>query len=191
MTEKKLKAKPLIIALSSIVAVCLIGLSVLQIIQINTRFPQTVISSTRLGDETELNGLKLKATSCEMLPYKSIKENEELYSVIAKYDTGEVNLIKACLTIKNNSDKEAELPLYDVIFQSNDWANAVNLEVFKYFNTDKSLSVKLESGESTDVVLPSLLHKAQFSSKAWDKIEDRDFSLVLSLYPQKRIIEMV
>lgn len=78
MTEKKLKAKHLIIALSSIVAVCLIGLSVLQIIQINTRFPQTVISSTRLGDETELNSLKLKATSCEMLPYKSIKENEEL-----------------------------------------------------------------------------------------------------------------
>lgn len=190
MTGKRLKTKLLIAAASSLVAACIIGLSVFAIIQVNTRFPQAVILSTKLGDDMELDGLKIKATSFEAVRFESLKSDESLYNVVLGYTSAEVDVLKACLTIKNESDKEAELPLYDVTFQSNDWANAVNFGLFKFYNGDRSLTVKLQAGESTDVVLPVLLHKQQFSSNAWSKIDNRNFQLVFSLYPQKKIIEL-
>ncbi len=173
-----------------ILIACLAVLSVFQIIRVNTRFPQTSIISTKLGEYLEFDNLNLKATSYEMIPYKSISNNNELKSLVNQIDDGEVNLIKTSIMIENNTNDTIEFPLYDVILQSNSWANAINLDTFKYFNNNSSLLIKIMPSESIELILPYLIHQIQFSNEDWRGVQKRNFQLVFSLYPQKKLIEL-
>lgn len=172
------------------IVVCLAVMSVFQIIRVNTQFPQTSIICANIGESLQLDQLHVKATSFEMVPYKSISNDCSLKSLVDQIEDGEVNLIKASIVIENDTDLSVEFPLYDVIFQSIDWANAINLDTFKYFNDNRSLLVEMKPKESLKLILPCLIHQIQFSDKDWKEVQERNFQLVFSLYPQKRIIAL-
>ena len=169
-----------------IIIVCSVVLSVFQIIRVNTQFPPTSIISTKLGEYLEFDNLNVKATTFEMIPYKSISNNNELKSLVNQIEDGEVNLIKTSIMIENDTDNTIEFPLYDVIFQSNSWANAINLDTFKYFNNNRSLLIEIMPSESIELILPCLIHQIQFSNEDWRGVQNKKFQLVFSLYPQKK-----
>ena len=173
-----------------IIIVCSVVLSVFQIIRVNTRFPPTSIISTKLGEYLEFDNLNVKATTFEMIPYKSISNNNELKSLVNQIEDGEVNLIKTSIMIENDTDNTIEFPLYDVIFQSNSWANAINLDTFKYFNNNRSLLIEIMPSESIELILPCLIHQIQFSNEDWRGVQNKKFQLVFSLYPQKKLITL-
>lgn len=191
MESKKNVLKSRIMQFLVIIILVFLGtLSIFQIIRVNTQYPQTLVVSTKLGDTLELDNLNIQGISFEMVPYKDINSDKKLKSVISQIEDGEVNLIKTTITINNDSKEIIEFPLYDVILQSYSWANAINLDTFKYFNDDRSLLITIKPNESVELVLPYLIHQIQFSDEDWKNANKRKFDLVFSLYPQKKVISL-
>ena len=94
-------------------------------------------------------------------------------------------------TFKNPGLEKKDFLLPEMMIESGAFANGMDVIVFLRINDIPDIySIKptLESGESFSLIIPYSILNLQFTPEEWKSIEDRQFSLILSLYPQKKSI---
>ena len=95
------------------------------------------------------------------------------------------------LKIYNNSQSEKQIEIYPFVLESGAWSNGIHLAAFLALNADvdqATLTPTLQPGESCMLKLPFTLTQEQFKPSQWKNIENRDFQLTFSLYPEKKTI---
>ena len=93
----------------------------------------------------------------------------------------EAECIMVTVNIKNMSEEKQRVTLEGFTLTSQAWTTCTA--------PDKYMAVNAK-GEERKLILPFLLVKNGFTQKQWGHVKERNYELVLSLYPVKKQIKL-
>lgn len=167
---------------------------VIRVVQVNLRYPAAEQVRVRMPDSVSYDGI-----TYEVVGFRFMTE-EELNTYHAQtIDPSPVanngKKLYKCVLVDmkaTNTTQEEKLARFTFFsLQSGIWRNAIDLQTLWNYDEDGRLARNLAPGESVTQPLPYSFAWGQFKSdKLWEGVEDRDYELVLTLYPVKRVIEI-
>lgn len=176
------------IFLFSIIILCF-ALFVFRFVSLNNEYPAPVLKNYNTNQIIPYGQFVMKVNSYYFLDTEMVKStfNEEL-------NAGQnLKCVIVNINVKNVGKSEKNVELYPFVLESGAWKNGINLNAFKKINRDNknaTLEPTLKPEESLSIKLPFTMIDKHFKLKQWKIVESRKYSLVLSLYPTKRIISL-
>ena len=92
--------------------------------------------------------------------------------------------------ITNISSEIQRVHARDFTAQSGAWANGLYAPLYMALNDDASTIIALEPGEEIRRTFVYLMYDMQFCSNDWKRVGEREFDLVLALYPDKYLVNL-
>ena len=136
---------------------------------------QFTLKQMKLIDGTELEELApdvILATNADGTPYSKDK----------------LRVCLAYIEIKKRGDSDDTLDFTKVTIESGAWGNGINNAIFSALNPNVSISkIKMAQNETQNVVLPFSMIDTMFKDADWKHINERNFSIIFNLYPEKII----
>lgn len=177
------------IRLSGLIFVLIVLLG-LRYYEVNTRFPSPKEKTIEFGEGIDYNGCTYQLTSWEWKDGSVIKELLPNYSLLLQENGEEYPIEKekvafASIKVTNVSNQTQEVDFTSVALESGAWHNQWDIEVFNALNEGKGLVFQMEIGESCEIMIPIILFESQFTGNQWKAVEQREFHIVLSSYPEK------
>lgn len=170
-------------------AIIVLSLLSFRIISLNKKYPSPTIDKYTINQVINYNNFNIKATSYEFMDVESVKKtfNEEI-----SYGQ-DVKCITVNLVIKNEGNQKNNIEIYNFVLESMAWKNGINLKAFTDLNSNinnPTLNPNLEPGESISLKIPFSMISEHFKGNQWNNVEKRSYSLILSLYPVKKMIDL-
>lgn len=149
---------------------------------INDNYPAPVQNKIAINSTLTINNNSLSVNSYQ-LTYMSDLTNS-VYTGVNDVEDPLVMLIN--IQVKNKTSYSNLFELSNLTLQSDGWINSIDLDLFLELNSKiDSVYINLNSNQSLQLKLPYLIYKTQFTESQWKKINNRQFSLICSLYPIK------
>lgn len=162
------------------------------VIRINLKYPDPKIQKHELNEVAELDGFEVSVSKMEFLDEGSTKE---LFAdEIERY--GDCRCILVYITVKNNRSEKARIELYPFVLESDAWKNSVIMSAFLKVNEEyvtegrATLQPEIEAGGTYECILTYSIAKVSFTENQWKGLKNRNYNLVLSLYPVKKSIQL-
>lgn len=180
------KKKWIILAAVLLVA----GVFAFLIIRINMKFPSTEEAVYPMNEPVLLsNGVSVRVNGARWL---SEAEKFE-YNVVETEEGGVFMTAAVSITATNEGTEKVRPELYSFELESCAYGQGLNLSAFHSINSEAenvSASPTLGPGESVTGVFPYTIFEEQFPPEDWEHITEREFWLVINLYPQKQSIRL-
>ena len=166
---------------------------VVRFVQVNTKYPAPSYRFVQPGEvETPKSGLEYSVSGAYFASpeeitalYDAIDPDQAIYT---RYIPGEQEeLLMVELTIHNPTEEEQYFGVPNNL-ESGAWKNGVDVPMYNYLNPEAF--EPLESGESITVKMPFTMSYVQFIPSRWKTVRDRQYNLLLSLYPEKVVMEL-
>ncbi len=185
-----IKRKKSVIFVSGLTVFCLMVATfwMIQVIKLNRRIPQSkevLYSDNEWVEWTD--AVEVKTEGYYFMRDEEIRKideipEESLYSE-------EMCLLWIRVRIRNEGDDERTVSLLNIAAESPGWSNIPAMDL--YYAMDKSgtsLVAQLKKGDEVSCELPYLMLRSNFRESEWKKMEDKQYFVTLSLYPEKRKI---
>lgn len=160
-----------------------------QVYAVNRLIPQTeirVMKGRRWNPWKD--GIEVKVNKADFMSDSAIRETKGTENVLYNY---EMKLMWVDLQIRNSRTEEKMVDLLDIAAESEGWCNIPDVQFYDILGeSSKPLRLNIEPGETLTYRLPYLFVKANFRNPEWKRIEDKDYYLTLSLYPEKKMIHV-
>lgn len=166
---------------------------VVRFVQVNTKYPAPSYRFVQLGEvEIPESGLEYSVSRAYFASpeeitalYDAIDPDQTMYT---RYIPGEQEeLLMVELTIHNPTQEEQYFGVPDSL-ESGAWRNGVDVPMYDYLNP-KAFEA-LGSGETITVKMPFTMSYNQFTPSRWKTVREREYQLMLSLYPEKVVMEI-
>lgn len=196
------RALPVAIAAVCIAVAVLCGL---RIEQVNAAYPErhtydysigeeaTYAGQNSSGGDVESGAIVVKALDFRSVGYEQLKDMDPEYeaSSIEDGSSSDMRALLVDVQISNNSSGVQNVHIRDFNLESGAWTNGLYAPLYMSINNDPSTIVELQPDEKIERSLVYLIFDTQVNNRAdWDKVEQRDYSLELALYPDKYFIEL-
>ena len=90
------------------------------------------------------------------------------------------------LTVTKTTADESALDLTNISFESGAWGSQFDAQLMFGLNPDlESLLLQMNEGESEAIRFPITMIDQQFTAEQWERIDEREFCIVLQYYPEK------
>lgn len=163
--------------------------SINKIVKVNREYPQ---AKHIIHDKNEII---YKDT------YQMVLEGVELYDCsvlleerqITEYDTidnGNEKIILVDLQLTNCSEEMQNINLTNFMLQIGTWSNGWDLELYCQINECEDVVVFLDEEQIEHVTLPFILCEFQFHDRDWRRIDNMEYQLAMSVYPEKEILRL-
>lgn len=171
-----------------ILIICLSVLFIVRYNSLNNKYPPATTVQYQINEPVKYSNFEITMTGYKMMDKAELQELGSIYDNI-KYDNKDIKSIVTTIKISNTSNKSEVLEVYPFTLESVGFSNGINFELFLALNGEnKTLNPQLKAGDEVELHLPFTLIEKQFTKLAWTNIPDRQFELVLSLYPEKKSI---
>lgn len=165
---------------------------VVRFVQVNTKYPAPSYRFIEPGEvETSKSGLEYSISGTY---FASPEEITALYDAVDPDQTmrrfvpgEEEELLMVELTIHNPTEEEQYFGVPNSL-ESGAWSNGISVPMYDYLNPETD--EPLDSGETITVKMPFRLSYIQFTPSRWKTVRDRQYDLLLSLYPEKVVMEL-
>lgn len=188
--QNKLR-KTLNIALIIIGILCLAAM-IARFIYINLKFPSPRTMTYEQNETITLGNYEIALSSYSWGNETLLQEWAPNYNDF--YETSSPDDIRVgfvTLSVTKLADDQTILDLTSLHFESGAWGNQFDMDLFYDLNPEEdSLYLELQPNETRNVILPMNMNKDHFRASTWNKIDDRDFYLVLQYYPVKHQIRL-
>ena len=142
---------------------------------------------------TRLNGSYLATEDCYGYPQKPIEWNGLKIELIgAEIVDGEAFLQEYNIDRESILSDSPLLTYYRFDYcgaEKDGWRNLVSPEIFESLNPLAKKPSQLSVGETEELAMAIGLHKDAFRNTEWSNLSTSDISLVMSVYPQKVILQ--
>jgi hypothetical protein len=185
---KKSRTKTIIVAVSVIVFLVYLVL----VIGINLKYPKAQLEEKQLGEAMTADDFEITATD---VSFMSQEDFSDIYA-FEKEMFKEAECIMVTVNIKNMSEEKQRVTLEGFTLTSQAWTTCTAPDKYMAVNAKwnseqyQSGPIYIESGEERKLILPFLLVKNGFTQKQWGHVKERNYELVLSLYPVKKQIKL-
>ncbi len=179
------KKKPVLLwAAVGAAAVFLIGVTI-GIVLINQKYPPPTIEEHQIGEAFSYAytpALEITVTDSHFV------EEEERQKMLQQErdDLNDPTLDKqyfeVFLTVTNTGSETVQPELYTCVLQSGAWINGT-ASFSVYENGEETGSLELEPGQKKELKLMYDISSIQFTSSQWEDVKNREYRLMLNLYP--------
>ena len=165
---------------------------VVLVIGINLKYPKAQLEEKQIGEAMTADDFEITATD---VSFMSQEDFSDIYA-FEKEMFKEAECIMVTVNIKNMSEEKQRVTLEGFTLTSQAWTTCTApdkyMAVNEKWNSEQyqSGSIYIESGEERKLILPFLLVKNGFTQKQWEHVKERNYELVLSLYPVKKQIKL-
>lgn len=155
------------------------------VIQVNAKFPKAVTTTYEKGETAILDGIQYEILDCIWLDAVDVKSY--MGDADSIYDC-DYKAMVITLQITNASQTTADYSLYECCVEGAGYTNGLCGELAANLSDGMMLSGELEPGETRIVRMPYMCVESMFAPSVWSQVEHQDFSLVVSLYPEKNAL---
>ena len=165
---------------------------VVLVIGINLKYPKAQLEEKQLGEAMMADDFEITATD---VSFMSQEDFSDIYA-FEKEMFKEAECIMVTVNIKNMSEEKQRVTLEGFTLTSQAWTTCTAPDKYMAVNAKwnseqyQSGPIYIESGEERKLILPFLLVKNGFTQKQWGHVKERNYELVLSLYPVKKQIKL-
>lgn len=162
------------------------------VIGINLKYPKAQLEEKQFGEAVTADDFEITAVDAAFM---SEEDFSDIYAA-EKEIFKESECIMVTVNIKNMSEEKQQITLDRFALTSQAWTNCTvpdkYIAVNEKWNSEQYQSgpVYLEPGQERKLILPFLLVKNGFTQKQWEHVKERNYELVLSLYPVKKQIKL-
>lgn len=161
-------------------------------VSVNSKFPQNTKEIYQMGQEFEYQNTKIKINNANFIKSEDLQEDKGFLDLINKYyenQSDDIKFIVLDMEIKNIADKDNSISLIPFHLESNDFSLQADLPFIMYLN-ECGMQLNLKKDESKTLKFPVPLSKNFFKQSKWKNVKNRDYYLVHSLYPVKKMIKI-
>lgn len=156
---------------------------------LNEQYQPPTYENYKQNQVVSYNSFAIKASEFEVMNEEDIQDLGPVYEDVTTIDGSSIKSIVTEVRIKNPSSQQMKLEVYPFVIESGGYSNGIDADLFHVLNKDEATMIPvLDAGEEITLQLPFTMIESQFTDKDWDNIENREFNLVLSLYPVKKTI---
>ncbi len=164
------------------------GAAVARIVQLNNKYPPATLEKYQLNEKLDYAGVEFMVTDFQLV-------NEEDIPAITPIDgdesLGEKKYMIITAKISNQSNKIKEVDLTPIKLESVAFTNAIDMGALIQMSSGKpTLHPTLYPNEEIEMQLPFAMSEVMFTEEDWKNINERDFQVVFSLYPVKKVVEL-
>lgn len=190
--KKANRAKTLTIAVICLVFVVMIGvLYFLQYEKINTMFPSPKTVTANFNSDVIIEDFNVSVSSFDIYDIEELKTKFSIDPRNVQSSGTDDKVALVGVKLKNCGDQEETINAGEFVLESVTWANGSDSDMFLYVNDkDAKQNPTLAPNEEVTIFLPYSISDVQFNKADWNKIKERSFKLVLSMYPIKHTIAM-
>ncbi len=172
------------------IAVCIY---IAMVCHVNATYPQNKKTIASLGQALDFQGAQLSVSGAELLDGDSFVNNEEIANAlnldVSRRNPDNHKLVILNAVVSNPGNTTIMLDLTCCHLESNDFSLQLYFPLMLYYN-DCGMYVELTAGEQKSLKLPVPLEPEYFTTSAWPNVKNRDYFLVYSLYPEKKMVEI-
>lgn len=179
-----------------ILSILIVGSSIWRFVSLNERYPDPGVVVYKEKDKIKGGDIEISVSSSnlvsmeEMLELLSDHKDEMIYEDETSMPQTERKVLLVQINIKNTSSTEQTTSLVRFMAQAGAWANGMDLGAYCALNGVEKTNIQLKPKEQRSMMMPFYLYESQFAGDEFHKVDRRKFSLVLSVYPVKNIIEL-
>ncbi len=172
---------------------CVLLACALRIVWVNQEYPNPDVASVGLNESLECGAYSVKLVLWEWFDGEVLKEIAPDYSVLSNadgsdYDTQKEKVALATIEICKEVEGDVPFDFTSVTLESGAWNNQWDNVIFEALNGEDCYNIMLEKGEKKQVIIPVILFEMQFSERQWKKVQEREYHIVFSNYPEKKMI---
>lgn len=156
---------------------------------VNNTYPASNIVQAKEGDVIDYEGFEFRVESAEFYTYdKLVAEKGDMidYSEYENnFDREDLFFVFVKASVKNTSQNNTVIPLYNLAIASNTYSNGIDITTFAALNGSlEMLSPTFSANEEKEVFLTyTVLKSACFDNGSMPELE-----LILTLYPERKSI---
>jgi len=187
----KLKKVKIIVAV--LLIICLFFSYGIMYYNVNTLYPQNSKTIYDFGETFVTQNAEVTITDSILLKKENIESDAELL-VFLKDNTDylletELNLALVQVVINNPTKEAIIVDLTAFHLESGSFSSQFYYPLMKYYN-DCGMYIELEEGEEKELTVPIPISSVLFLNYSIEKIENRSYYLVCTLYPEKIMAEV-
>ncbi len=171
----------------------LVAMYVFAVYSVNAKYKPAKQEIYEFGEPFEIDSVQMEMTKAIIIRENEMPDNEAFNEAIKHLldfrETKIPYLILIEMDVINTSETDTRVDLTNLHLESGAFSLQPYYELMVYYN-QCGMYVHLKPGESKTLKLPVPILKIYFPEKAWRYIENREFSLVFSLYPKKQIAKI-
>lgn len=173
-------------------AIALVGTFIFGFFTVNSKFPASKKTIHPYGQPFTYQNAKLQIKGKEILDYNQFSNNDDLLRILnidsKSQNSDTTKIILITVEFCNPTAKTLKLDLTAFHLESGSFSLQFDYPLMLHYN-HCGMNLKLNGNEKKTLSMPVPLTKINFSESEWLTINNRKFSVVYSLYPEKNIAE--
>lgn len=189
--NKKNKAKSAIVLL---LAVCLVFAYFALFNNVNSLYPQNKRTVYEEGSTFVTQNAEFAVEGSDLLGMAEIESDKELVAFLEKNTdylsgVGDLNMALIQLVIKNPTKEPINVDLTAFHLESGSFSSQFYYLLMYYYN-ECGMYIDLDAGEEKRLTVPVPIPEIQFLNYSVENIQNCNYYLVCSLYPEKIMAEV-
>lgn len=162
-----------------------------RIFQVNLWYPSPKVWTGELQDSVQMGKYSITFTDWQWADGTLLKELCPRYRMITdengmEYPAERERVGLITLKIEKGEEGQSILDLTNIAFESGAWGNQFDMELMYLLNPQlEGLWIQMEKGECREIIFPMTMLDLQFAEREWERIDEREFYIVLEYYPEK------
>lgn len=157
--------------------------------RVNKKYPPAKTMVYDAGEPVQADGIEYMVLGSGFYTNKELRKLPDFPE--ESYENGE-NLITVEVKVKNVSNELKEMEGDILRLESIAWGNGVDIGARQYFNeADDVGHFKIQPGEEREYVLTYTMIPSMFHSREWKKVKERKYYMVISFYPERKMIRVL
>lgn len=191
-----MKRKKKIMLAGGIIVFLLIIVAGWRIATLNMKYPNPQIITYGLSEPIKGGGIEITVTGKELVSMACIRDRIPNIQDNVLDEKGDIlsdsrkKILLVNLEVKNLTDADQEISLTQFMAQTQVWSNGMDLYTYLSLNNLQAAGIQLKAQEKRNITMPFYMYDFQFKKGEFDKIENRKFTLVLSTYPIKNVVNL-
>lgn len=178
--------RKIVIAMTLFIVMC----ALVRYISLNKEYPSPQIKTYSLGETVNLGNYSFTLKEWKWQDGEIVHELLPGYSLInlngKEYPVEKERVGLATVVVEKNKEDDTYLDLTNIAFESGAWGNQWDQEFMFGINKElDSLLLDMKEGECREIIFPIAMADFHFTKRDWEKIDTRDFYVVLGYYPVK------
>jgi len=157
---------------------------------VNAAFPQNKRVIYSFGETFTAQGAEFKITNAVLLSKSEIEKDKELTGILERNSgfssVPDLNLALIDITAVNPGQEELDIDLTSFHLESGAFSLQFYYPLVLYFN-DGGMYISLSKYEEKKLKMPVPVAGVHFLDYNYKKVKNRDYFLVYSLYPEKKM----
>lgn len=173
--------------LLGVAAAVFITLVTVGAVRVNREYPQAQVHMVSMDESVQIGDFEVRATDFHLYTkeeffhaYPDVSPDSLNFSG----QSGDFRIVMTEVTVRNTGAQTQVFSTDGTYISTTTWNNGIDIRTLLAIDEEADLYPQLAPGEETTLLLPCELFQAHVSEKEWEQVDQQQFRITFSLYPE-------